>query len=134
MRRNVKVPLSQGQFDALTSFTFNLGAGALASSTLLKKLNAGDCAGAQKEFGRWVHAGGEVLQGLVRRRAAEAKLFGNNAPGGTVKPPSPTPTPPPPPSRKVDYRVRPGDTFSGIAAKHHMSTSALAKLNPQSRT
>lgn len=131
VRRNVKVPLSQGQFDALTSFTFNLGAGALASSTLLKKLNAGDYAGAQKEFGRWVHAGGEVLQGLVRRRASEAKMFGNKAPGGSVKPPSPTPTPPPPPGRKLDYRVRPGDTFSGIAAKHHMSMSALAKLNPQ---
>jgi GH24 family phage-related lysozyme (muramidase)/LysM repeat protein len=134
VRRSVKVPLTQGQFDALTSFTFNLGAGALASSTLVKKLNARDYAGAQKEFGRWVHAGGEVLQGLVRRRAAEAKMFGNKAPsGGGTRPPSPTPSPSPDPgpTKKVDYRVRPGDTFSGIAAKNDLSMAALAKLNPQ---
>ena len=76
----VHVPLTQGQFDALTSFTFNVGRGALEDSTLLRKLNAGDYAGAQAQFGRWVHAGGEVLQGLVRRRAAEAELFGAAAP------------------------------------------------------
>ncbi len=129
VRESVKVPLTQGQFDALTSFTFNLGAGALRSSTLVKKLNTGDYAGAQKEFGRWVHAGGQVLAGLVRRRAAEAKLFGNKAPSGTS---TPTPTPPTTPSTgKKDYRVRAGDTMGGIAAKHHMSLAALAKLNPQ---
>ena len=77
VRKNVDVPLSQGQFDALVSFTFNLGAGALQRSTLLRKLNAGDHAGAQAEFGRFVHAGGHVLPGLVRRRADEAELFGN---------------------------------------------------------
>ena len=128
VRRSVKVPLTQGQFDALTSFTYNLGAGALASSTLVKKLNTGDYAGAQKEFGRWVHAGGEVLLGLVRRRAAEAKLFGNGGPQG-VKPPGPTP--PSPPSNAVDYRVRAGDTFSGIAARRGLTIAQLAKLNPQ---
>jgi GH24 family phage-related lysozyme (muramidase)/murein DD-endopeptidase MepM/ murein hydrolase activator NlpD len=137
VRRSVKVPLSQGQFDALTSFTFNLGAGALASSTLVKKLNAKDYAGAQKEFGRWVHAGGQVLAGLVRRRAAEAKMFGNSAPSGTTRPPTTPPTtpstPPPGGTKKLDYRVRAGDTFSGIAAKYKTTTSALAKLNPQIR-
>lgn len=135
VRRSVKVPLSQGQFDALTSFTYNLGGGALASSTLVKKLNARDYAGAQKEFGRWVHAGGEVLAGLVRRRAAEAKMFGNKAPSSSTTP-TPTPTPPTPPTsstRKIDYRVRAGDTFSGIAARKGMTTAQLKKINPQIR-
>jgi len=92
----VKVPVTQGQFDALVSFGFNLGTGkgGLGDSTLLKKLNAGDYAGAQKEFGRWVHAtdnSGNVitLPGLVTRRGNEAALFGNQAPtGATSKPPA----------------------------------------------
>jgi lysozyme len=71
----VTVPLNQGEFDALVSFTFNVGAGNLKSSTLLRKLNAGDFAGAAQEFPRWNKAGGEVLPGLVKRRAAEALLF-----------------------------------------------------------
>lgn len=73
--RLVAVPLTQGQFDALVSFTFNVGEGALARSTLLKKLNAGDAAGAASEFGRWNKAGGRVLAGLTRRRAEERALF-----------------------------------------------------------
>lgn len=76
--RLVKVPLTQPQRDALVSFTFNLGAGALGGSTLLRKLNARDYAGAQEEFGKWVHGGGKVLPGLVRRRKAEADLFGSS--------------------------------------------------------
>ncbi len=66
---------AQGQFDALVSFAFNLGLGALMSSTLLKKHRAGDHEGAAAEFGRWVFAGGKKLPGLVRRRAAEAALY-----------------------------------------------------------
>jgi GH24 family phage-related lysozyme (muramidase) len=64
---------NQHQFDALVSFQYNTGS--LASSTLLKKHKAGDYAGAALEFGKWVRAGGHVLQGLVRRRAAEAALY-----------------------------------------------------------
>lgn len=70
----VSVPITQEQFDALVSFTYNVGAGALKKSTLLAKLNAGDPAAAA-EFGRWVHAGGKVLPGLQTRRAEEARLF-----------------------------------------------------------
>lgn len=71
----VKAPLKQNQFDALVSFVFNLGSGNFHSSTLLKKLNAGDYAGTADELLRWVHAGGQRLPGLVRRREAERNLF-----------------------------------------------------------
>lgn len=73
--RLVKVGLTQGQFDALVSFTYNLGARSLSTSTLLRKLNAGDYAGASDEFLRWNKAGGKVLSGLTRRREAERALF-----------------------------------------------------------
>ena len=73
--RLVKVGLTQGQFDALVSFAYNLGARALSTSTLLRKLNAGDYAGAADEFLRWNKAGGKVLNGLTRRREAERALF-----------------------------------------------------------
>lgn len=71
----VKVKLTQGQFDALVSFAYNLGARALSTSTLLQKLNAGDYAGAADEFPRWNKAGGKILPGLTRRREAERALF-----------------------------------------------------------
>ena len=73
--RLVKVSLTQGQFDALVSFTYNLGARSLSTSTLLRKLNAGDYAGAADQFLRWNKAGGKVLNGLTRRREAERALF-----------------------------------------------------------
>lgn len=71
----VKVPLSQNQFDALVSFVFNLGAGSLKSSTMLRLINAGNYSQAANEFGKWVMAGGKTQPGLVRRRAAEKKMF-----------------------------------------------------------
>ncbi|ENY0879769.1 lysozyme [Enterobacter hormaechei] len=73
--RLVKVGLTQGQYDALVSFTYNLGARSLSTSTLLRKLNAGDYAGAADEFLLWNKAGGKVLNGLTRRREAERALF-----------------------------------------------------------
>ena len=148
VRQQVRVPLSQDQFNALTSFTFNLGAGALRDSTLLSKLNAGDYAGAQAEFGRFVHAGGRVLQGLVRRRAAEADLFGSQAPTGTAAgaPGSST-------ARRGnndshndshsadgsrstrasggEHTVRRGDTLWAIARQNGVSLQALIAANPQ---
>ena len=75
VKRLVTVELNQNQFDALTSFTYNCGGEALASSTLLKKLNAGDQDGAAKAFHLWNKGGGKVLPGLVRRRQRESVLF-----------------------------------------------------------
>lgn len=69
-------PTTQGQFDALTSFAYNVGARNLASSTLLKLHKAGDYKAARNEFGKWTKAAGKVLPGLVTRRAAEAALYG----------------------------------------------------------
>lgn len=71
----VHVPIHQCQFDALVDFAYNLGAGALKTSTLLTKLNQYDFQGAADEFPKWVHGGGVVLPGLVKRRAAEQDLF-----------------------------------------------------------
>lgn len=71
----VTVSINQNQFDALVSFAFNLGQGSLQRSTLLKLLNNNDHEGASNEFWKWRKAGGKVLQGLVRRRAAEKDLF-----------------------------------------------------------
>ena len=67
--------LNQNQFDALVAWTFNLGPTNLRSSTLLKKLNEGDFEDAPRQIRRWNKAAGEVLDGLVRRREAEALLF-----------------------------------------------------------
>lgn len=76
VKRLVKSPLNQNQFDALVSFTFNLGGGKLSSSTLLKKINKNPCdLSIRDEFSKWRLAGGKVLAGLVRRRAAEADLY-----------------------------------------------------------
>ena len=67
--------LTQGQIDALVSFVFNLGCGALRGSTLLRKLNAGEDDAAAQQFLKWDHAGGKVLAGLSARREAEMELF-----------------------------------------------------------
>lgn len=86
VNQNVKVPLTQGQFDALVSIVFNVGPGGRHKSgiikltdgqpsTLLRKLNAKDYAGAADAFLSWKYAGGKVLAGLERRRAAERRLF-----------------------------------------------------------
>lgn len=71
----VAVPITQGQFDALVSFAFNVGCGALKSSTLLRLLNNGDSEAAAQQFIRWNKAAGRVLAGLTRRREAERDLF-----------------------------------------------------------
>lgn len=72
---NTRIDLTQNQFDALVSLTFNIGGGAFSRSTLLKRLNAGDIQGAADQFLVWNRAGGRRIQGLANRRAAERELF-----------------------------------------------------------
>ena len=75
VRKAIEVDLAQHQFDALVDFCFNLGRGSFLGSSLLRYVNQGEFDNATAQFGLWVHAGGKVLAGLVRRRAAEAALF-----------------------------------------------------------
>jgi lysozyme len=110
----VHVPLNQNQFDALVSFAFNLGVGALAKSTLLQLLNKGDYKGASGQFDLWVHAGGKVIQGLVNRRNAEQKLF--DTPVGPVI---------------QNYTIRSGENLSVIANRQGTTVSYILSLNPQ---
>ena len=73
--RLIKVPLTQGQFDALVSFSFNVGLGNLQNSTLRMKVNREDYEGAAEQFLVWTKAGGRVLPGLVKRRTHEKEMF-----------------------------------------------------------
>ena len=68
VRRLITVPLTQSQFDALVSFTFNVGEGSLERSTLRRRINQGNWALAKRELLRWVYADGKKLKGLVLRR------------------------------------------------------------------
>lgn len=74
IKRCVTVPLYQHEYDAYVSFAYNVGPAAFCSSTLVRKLNAGDYEGACNELPKWVYAGGRKLQGLVNRREAERRL------------------------------------------------------------
>lgn len=75
VERLVKVPLAQNQFDALVSFAFNCGTGALEKSTLLKRVNEKRFDAVPAEFMKWTKANGKEMKGLVRRRRAEAALW-----------------------------------------------------------
>ena len=71
----VQVPITQNQFDALTSFVYNEGPRAFKTSTMLRYINKGEFSMASKEFRRWTKAGGRILKGLQTRREAERALF-----------------------------------------------------------
>lgn len=110
VNKYVCVPLTQNQFDALVSFCFNCGLGAFKTSTLRKKLNAKDYAGAGKELLRWDKAGGVVLNGLKRRRNAEKALF-DKIPVQSV------------------YAVKKGDYLAKIAKENNTTVDNLVKIN-----
>lgn len=86
VERLITQPLTDNQHGALVSFTFNLGGGALQSSTLRRVLNRGDYDEAANQFHRWVFAGGKKLRGLIRRRAAEAAMFMSESPAPAREP------------------------------------------------
>lgn len=110
VNKYVSAPLTQNQFDALVSFCFNCGLTAFKNSTLRKKLNAKDYAGAGKELLRWNKAGGVVLDGLKRRRNAEKALF-DKIPVQSV------------------YVVKSGDYLGKIAKEHNTTVDKLVKIN-----
>ena len=110
VNKYVSVPLTQNQFDALVSFTYNCGLTAFKNSTLRKKLNAKDYTGAGKELLRWNKAGGVVLDGLKRRRKAEKALF-DKIPVQSV------------------YVVKSGDYLAKIAKEHNTTVDKLVKIN-----
>jgi len=100
VERLVSVPLNQNQFDALVSFVYNCGPGALQESTLLKLLNEGKYETVTAQLMRWVNAGGKRYEGLARRRAAEGSLFMEPMPeeavsaiDGVEEAPAPAPMP-----------------------------------------
>lgn len=129
VRQCVTVKLNQGQFDALVSFAYNVGAGNLRSSTLLKKLNADDYAGAANEFANWNKAGGKVLAGLQRRRAAEAAMFRGQATssggGGTTSAKAPWP-----PKRTL----RQGDNGADVAElQRRLKVGADGDFGPKTK-
>jgi lysozyme len=97
VNKAVTRPMTQNQFDACVSLAFNIGAAGFATSTVVRKLNAGDTAGAADAFRLWNKAGGQILQGLVNRREAErAQFLAAGAP--TIPSPGPVAIPPSKPS------------------------------------
>lgn len=118
----VKTPITQGQYDVLVSFTFNVGRGNLAGSTLLRKLNAGDCIGAANEFSKWTYARGKQLPGLVIRRADDKANFIVDCYGYSQAPASPR------------YSAsNPDPKIASILASHPQRTGlllALEQTNP----
>lgn len=76
--RLVNLPLSDGRYDALVSFTFNLGAGALQRSALRRKVNRGEHEAVPAELMKWIWAGGRRLPGLLRRRREEAACYASS--------------------------------------------------------
>jgi lysozyme len=75
IKRNIFVPLTNGQLDALASFTYNVGAGALQRSTLRQKINRSQFESIEEEFMRWIYVGPNKVKGLILRRRAELELF-----------------------------------------------------------
>lgn len=110
VNKYVSVPLTQNQFDALVSFVYNVGLGAFKTSTMRKKLNTKDYAGAANEFLRWNKSNGVVLTGLIRRRNAEKTLFEKT-------------------TAATYYVVKKGDTLTKIAKMSGVSVKQLVKLN-----
>jgi lysozyme len=114
VNRLVTVGFYQNGFDALVDFAFNLGNSALGGSTLLRKLNAADFAGAAAEFPNWCKAGGKTVAGLLRRRQAEQQLFQQGMPQAAApaasfglapaKPAAPSQAPAKPAARKTSVK------------------------------
>lgn len=122
----VKHPINQNQFDALVSFAYNLGTGCLSESSLLKYVNEGNFKLAASQFGKYDHAGGEVIEGLVKRRAEEMHLFLTpvSDPSTVEKIPLPSYKP-----ENAVHIIKAGETLSKIALKYQVPMNILVKYN-----
>lgn len=119
----LKVTINQNQFDALVSFAYNLGLGNLKNSDLLAYVNKKDFVNAAKEFSLWVHAGDKVLNGLVKRRAAEQELFNTPMKSSPAKSAADK-------SDTNEYHiVVKGDTVSKIAKANDVTIEMIKKWN-----
>lgn len=126
VRDLVRVPLAQHQFDALVSFCFNCGRGALAKSSLLRKLNAGDYDAVPTELMRWNKSAGRVLPGLVRRRKAETALWVgfDDAESDHAQPEAPAA------KSMLASRTMQGAALSGIGTTGAVITESAQQLAP----
>lgn len=136
VNRLVKVPLTQGQFDALVLWHFNTGA--LAKSTLLKKLNGGDYASVPAELMKWTRSGGEELAGLVKRRRAECALWREGVDSYADQPAVPASTPVDKPKAKPVTKskeaisatvVAAGGAFQAFGALNEQAQSAATQIS-----
>ena len=125
----IKVPLTQGQFDALASFHYNLGANILKGTGLLDAINKQDWESASKQMLLYNKGGGRIIQGLVNRRKEESELFLKSSPTKeTPKKESPQKAPATN-SPSNTYKVKNGDTLGEIAKKYKTTVKKLTELN-----
>ena len=134
VERAVKVPVNQNEFDALVSLAFNIGAGAFAKSTLVKKLNAGDRAGAANAFLSWNRAAGKVMPGLTTRRKAERAQFLAKVSTPAAPRPEPAPeaplVPEPRSPNKVDAILHRGSRGDFVAElQDHLNILGFGPIN-----
>ena len=108
-------PMTQPQFDALVSLCYNIGPGAFSQSTVARRFNAGDIAGAADAILMWNKAGGKELQGLTNRRQDERRMFLSAAPAPPAEPVRPAPAPLPPNAPET-LPAPPAVSGQGIAA------------------
>lgn len=134
VNEGLKITVSQNQFDALVSLCYNIGISAFKSSSLLKRLNEGDVAGAASEFDLWIHSGGRVIDGLVNRRNKEQALF--NAPSSNlksnIKKEIKSDTKKTTKTLPNTYKVKAGDTLTKIANEYKefgLTVAKIQKLN-----
>jgi GH24 family phage-related lysozyme (muramidase) len=124
----LKVYVNQNQFDALVSFSYNLGLGCLEKSDLLEFVNKKDFTNASKEFSKFIHGGGKILPGLVKRRELERQLFLKAMPT-PIKPKVDVVKPQPKAPQPVYYTVVKGDAVFKIATKFGSTAAQIKAWN-----
>lgn len=129
VERAITRPMTQPQFDAMTSLCYNIGPGAFAASTVVRRFNAEDIAGAGEAFLMWTKAGGKELQGLVNRRHDERRMFLSAGKPVEAAPEPQAPIPPPPQESPPEPSpVPPSASHSAMAWLIGMVLAVLAAV------